>query len=414
MNTEFFIAKRISRVKENRKKFSGTITGIAVFGISIGLAVMIVALAVVTGFKGQIRDKVIGFGSHIQILNYDSNESFETKPIPSNPPFMKDIRAIPEIKHIQEFGLKAGIVKTEDEMQGLVLKGVGKDYDWTFFDKAMIAGKSFRINDSVTSNQVIISNYLAKKLNLKVGDSFQMWFVQDPPRFRKFIISGIYETSLQEFDKTFAITDIKQIQKLSGWEKDQVSGLEMVLRDFNKIDQVSEEVNDIVSTAFFGNGSRLKVVSIVDKYPQIFDWLNLQDMNVMIIIMLMLLVASINMISGLLIIILDRTNMIGILKALGTTNFSIRTIFFYQSAYLILRGLFWGNVIGIALCLIQKEFGILKLDASSYYLTTVPVNLNFLNVFVLNLGTILIIMAFLIIPSMMISKISPSRAIRFD
>lgn len=387
--------------------------GIAVFGIAMGLAVMLVAISIVTGFKEEISNKVIGFGSHIQILNYDSNVSFETSPIDARPDFLPRIKNIDGVKQIQVFGLKAGIVKTPNDIQGLVLKGVGTDYDWSFFDKSMLEGSSFRMQNDTVSNSIVISSFLAKRLKLKTGDSFQMWFIQDTPRFRKFTISGIYETSLQEFDKTFAIADIRHVQRLSGWEENQVSGLELMLSDFKDIDRITSEVEEIVSTTFFEDGSRLKVLNIVEKYPQIFDWLNLQDINVLIIIILMLVVAGINMISGLLIIILDRTNMIGILKALGTTNRSIRRIFLYQSSYLILKGLLWGNILGISLCMLQKHFSIIHLDPASYYLTTVPVNINFINILLLNAGTVIVILAFLILPSMLISRISPAESIRF-
>jgi len=387
--------------------------GIAVFGIALGLAVMLVAISIVTGFKEEISNKVIGFGSHIQILNYDSNVSFETSPIDANPEFLPLIKNTEGIRHVQVFGLKAGIVKTQNDIQGLVLKGVGKDYDWSFFDKSMLEGGSFRVNIDSVSNSIVISSFLAKKLKLKIGDSFQMWFIQDTPRFRKFIISGIYETSLQEFDKTFAMVDISHVQRLSGWSENQVSGLEMMVDDFKYIDRITFEVNEIVSSTFFEDGSRLKVLNIVEKYPQIFDWLNLQDINVLVIIILMLVVAGINMISGLIIIILDRTNMIGILKALGTSNRSIRRIFLYQSSYLILKGLFWGNILGISLCMIQKEFSIIKLDPESYYLTAVPININLINIFLLNAGTVALILVFLILPSMLISRISPVESIRF-
>jgi len=413
LNTEFFIAKRLNSRQETGKRFPGTIMSIAVFGIAMGLAVMLVSISIVTGFKKEISDKVIGFGSHIQILNYDSNVSFETSPIDANPSFLPQIKNMPEVKHIQVFALKAGIVKTQNDIQGLVLKGVGQDFDWSFFENSMIEGSTFRMKNDSVSNKIVISSFLAKKLKLKTGDSFQMWFIQDTPRFRKFTVSGIYETSLQEFDKTFAIADIRHIQRLSGWNENQVSGIEMILNDFSDIQRISYQVDDIVSTNFFDDGSRLKVLNIVEKYPQIFDWLNLQDVNVLVIIILMLVVAGINMISGLLIIILDRTNMIGILKALGTSNGSIRKIFLYQSSYLIFKGLLWGNLMGISLCLLQKYFSIIHLDPTSYYLNTVPVNIDLLNIFFLNAGTVAVILAFLILPSMLISRISPAEAIRF-
>jgi len=413
LNTEFFIAKRIQKTGESKKRFSGTIMSIAVIGIAVGLAVMLVSISIVTGFKKEISDKVIGFGSHIQILNYDSNVSYETSPILAKPSFLPQIEKLPGVKHLQVFALKAGIVKTQNDIQGLVLKGVGSDFDWSFFENSMLEGKSFKMKEDSVSNSIVISSFLAKTLKLKTGDSFQMWFIQDTPRFRKFTISGIYETSLQEFDKTFAIADIRHIQRLSGWNETQVSGIEMILSDFSQIQSVTEQVDEIVATNFFEDGSRLKVLNIVEKYPQIFDWLNLQDVNVMVIIILMLVVAGINMISGLLIIILDRTNMIGILKALGSNNGSIRKIFLYQSSYLILKGLIWGNLVGIGICAIQKYFGIIQLDPASYYLTTVPVNIDFFNILLLNAGTIVVILAFLIVPSMLISRISPAESIRF-
>lgn len=414
MNTEFFIANRISREKDTQDRFSANIIGIVIFGIALGLAVMIIAISIVTGFKKEIRNKVIGFGSHIQILNYDSNLSFETRPVSSTPPFLEDIRNLPDVRHIQVFGLKAGIVKTENDIQGLVLKGVDKDYDWSFFERSLTDGRTFTVSDSVLSNEVVISSYLAKKLKLKVGDSFQMWFIQEVPRFRKFTISGIYETSLQEFDKTYALVDLKHVQRLSDWESNQVSGLELIINDFRKLQKVTDQVDELVATTFFPDGSRVKVVNIKEKNSQIFDWLNLQDMNVMIIIILMLTVAGFNMISGLLILILDRTNMIGILKALGYKNINIRRIFLFQSAYIILKGLFWGNLLGIVICLLQQKLEIIKLDPVSYYLTTVPVNLDPLNIIALNAGTIFMIMLSLLLPSMLITRISPAEAIRFN
>ena len=413
MNTEFFIAKRLNNIKASGDRFPGTIMGIAIFGIALSLAVMLVAISVVTGFKEEISNKVIGFGSHIQILNYDSNVSFETNPIDASPEFLPRIKKTDGVKHIQVFGLKAGIVKTQNDIQGLVLKGTGQDYDWSFFDKYMLEGKAFRAGSDTVSNSIVISSFLAKKLKLKTGDSFQMWFIQDTPRFRKFTISGIYETSLQEFDKTFALVDIRHIQRLSGWSENQVSGFEIMVDDFGDIDRITTDINEIVSTNFFEDGSRLKVINIVEKYPQIFDWLYLQDINVLVIITLMLAVAGINMISGLLIIILDRTGMIGILKALGSPDLKIRRIFLYLSSYLILKGLMWGNILGISLCLIQKRFSLIHLDPASYYLSTVPVNISVFNILLLNTGTIAVILIFLILPSMLVSRISPAESIRF-
>ncbi len=414
MNTEFFIARRLILDKENKKSVSRSILKVAVFGIALSLGVMIIAMAVVTGFKNEITVKVVGFGSHIQILNFDSNLSFETEPINKNQEFLPELKADPEIINIQAFATKAGIIKTKTEIQGVVVKGIGSDFDWSFLSQYIVEGKPFYVSDSVRSNDIVISKFIARLLKLNVGDELIMYFVQDPPRMRRFRISGIYETSLEEFDKAYVFADIAQIQKLNDWTSDMISGYEINIRDFKDLEWMTYHIMNIVGFGFEEDGSRLKVTNIIDKYPQIFDWLNLQDMNVMIVLLLMLIVAGFNMVSGLLILILDRTNMIGILKALGAVNVSVRKIFMYQAAFLILKGLFWGNIIGITLCLIQKQFGFIKLDQSSYYLTEVPIHFNPLHIIGLNIGTCAIIMLILILPSMLISRISPVKAIRFQ
>ena len=414
MNTELFIARRIISGNKNRKYFSSTITGIVIFGIALSIAVMVASVAIVTGFKKEIRNKVIGFGSDIQVINYDSNLSYQTSPIPLNDTIVSMFSAIKGVNHIQPFAIKAGIVKTTSDIQGLVLKGIDNQFDWSFFDKSMIEGQHFNVNDSAYNNSIVISSWVARKLRMKTGDSFQMWFVDQRPRFRKFTISGIYETSLAEFDQTFAIVDIKHIQRLNDWSTTQVSGLELEIENFNELTDITWNAREIAASFFFGDGSRLKVQNIVERYPQIFDWLKLQDLNVIIIIVLMLVVAGFNMISGLLILILDRTYMIGVLKALGSRNLSIRRIFLYQSSYLILKGLLWGNLIGISLCYLQKKYEIISLNPENYYLTTVPINLNILHILMINAGAMLVILVFLILPSLLVSRISPAKTIRFN
>ncbi len=414
MNTEVFIARKLIVSKDNRKSISRSILNIAIFGISLGLAVMIVAMAVVTGFKNEISRKVVGFAAHIQILNFDSNISYETQPINSKQEFLKALQEHPSIASVQVFATKAGIIKTRSDIQGVVLKGIGPGYDWGFLRDYLQEGEILTLTDSARSNKVLISRYIASLLKLNRNDDFLMYFIQDPPRMRRFTVAGIFETSLEEFDKVFIFGDIRHIQKLNDWTEDQISGFEVILTDFRDLEEQTIMVMNSVGFGFEEDGSRLKVVNIYDKYPQIFDWLNLQDMNVLIILILMLVVAGFNMVSGLLILILDRTNMIGILKALGSPNVSIRKIFMYQSGFLILRGLLWGNIIGIGICLIQQYSGILELDQSSYYLNTVPVNLNALHIIALNLGTALAIILMLLVPSMIISRISPARAIRFE
>ncbi|MFH0756671.1 MAG: ABC transporter permease [Bacteroidota bacterium] len=414
MNTELFIVRRLIGNKKGRRSFSRSIVAIATFGIALGLAVMIVAVAILTGFKKEISNKVTGFGAHIQILNLDSNLSYETVPVPAGLPALEQIRQLKGVKNVQPFAIKAGIIKTGEEIHGAVLKGVDGLYDWDFITAHLTGGEIFSVQDSVRSNQVVISRYTANLLHLDVGDQFTMYFIQDPPRARTFEISGIYSTSLEEFDKLYIYADIRQVQRLNDWHEGQVSGHEVILKEMGDLEEITEEVRDLVAFDFLEDGSRLKVETIRQKYTQIFDWLNLQDMNVLVLILLMLIVAGFNMISGLLILILERTNMIGILKGLGTTNASIRKIFLYQSAYLTLVGLFWGNLIGITICLLQKHLGIVSLDPSSYYLDTIPINLNLFHILLLNVGTMAITFLFLLFPSMIISRISPDKSIRFN
>lgn len=399
--------------KEGRS-FSRSIVGIALFGIALSLAVMIVAVAIVTGFKKEISNKVTGFGAHIQILNMDSNLSYETAPVPGNLESVAELREIKGVRNVQPFAIKAGIIKTGDEIHGAVLKGIDKSYDWSFIEKHLAEGELFRVNDTVRSNMVVLSGSVANLLNLGVGDRFTMYFIQDPPRARTFTISGIYNTSLEQFDKLYIYADIKQVQRLNDWRNGEVSGYEVLLEKMEDLHQYEELVVEQVAFDFLEDGSRLRVESIEEKNSQIFDWLKLQDMNVVVLVLLMVLVAGFNMISGLLILILERTNMIGILKALGTTNVSIRKIFIYQSGYLTLLGMVWGNLFGLAICLAQKYLNLIPLDPGSYYLDTVPINLNLLHILLLNLGTILITYVFLLIPSMIIARISPDKSIRFN
>ncbi len=387
---------------------------ITTFAVSLSLAIMIVSVAIVTGFKKEISEKTIGFGSHIQILNYDSNLSYETNPISNNQECIPKIKKIKGIRHIQQYALKPGIIQTNTEIQGVVLKGIGPDFDWSFFQKNLVDGEIFQLSDSSTSNKTIISKSLAQLLKLKVGDKFAMHFIQDPPRVRILSVSGIYDTKMGEFDKVFILGDIRHIRKLNDWADDQISGFEILVDDFDRIEDLTLEVDDIAGLVFFDDGSKLKVQSILQKYPTIFDWLGLQDLNTIILIIIMLFVAGINMISGLLIIILERTNMIGVLKAMGAANPLIRRIFLIQSGMIIVKGLIFGNLLGLALCLIQKEFSIIKLDEASYYLSTVPINLNVLHIILLNIGTFMVTIAMLVIPSMVVSRISPEKTIKFD
>lgn len=414
MNLPYFIAQRLIKGRREGTSFSRPINIIAIIGIAAGLAVMILAVSILTGFKQQIREKVVGFGSHIQITNFDANISFETVPIRDAQEFVPRIRQIRGIKHIQAFATKAGIIKTDDEIQGVVLKGVGSDFDWSYFSRSIIDGKPFTVTDTGRTDNVIISKKISDMLRLKTGDSFAMYFVQEPPRSRKFTITGIYETSLEEFDKMFVFCDIGHIKRLNGWDDDQISGFEIFINDFDRLDEMTQAVRDVIGYRITEEDPKFKITSIKNRFPQIFDWLNFQDLNVIIIILLMLVVAGFNMISGLLILILEKTNMIGILKALGSEDVTIRRMFLYQAAYLIGKGLLWGNLIGIGLAFIQLKTGLISLDPTSYYIKTVPVNLDPLHIILLNAGTMAAIIFMLLVPSQLISRITPVKAIRYD
>ncbi len=414
MNFPYFIARRLIKGRTEKTSFSKPINVIAIIGIAMGLAVMIIAVAVLTGFKQQIRDKIVGFGSNIQILNFDSNLSLETIPVSDTQSFIPIIKEMKGIRHVQVFATKAGIIKTEEAIQGVVLKGVGSNFDWDFFSSNIVEGRVFTVSDTGRINDVIISKKISDMLRLKTGDSFAMYFVQDPPRSRRFTVCGIYETSLEEFDKMYVFCDIGHIKRLNGWTDDQVSGFEIFIDDFDKLDEMTLAVRNQVGYKLLEDETKFRVTNIRLRYPQIFDWLNFQDMNVFIIITLMLLVAGFNMISGLLIIILEKTNMIGILKALGSDNATIRKVFLYQASFLIVKGLLWGNIIGLGLAFLQLKTGFISLDPGSYYIKTVPVNLELSHILMLNAGTMIIIILMLLVPSQLISRITPVKAIRYD
>lgn len=414
MNLELLIAKKITYKNKSDRQISRPIISIATLGIALGLCVMILAVAIVTGFKAGITEKLTGFGSHIQISNYDNNNSFETNPIDKNLVPMDRLGKLEGIKHLQSYATKPGILKTENDIQGIILNGIALNYDWSFFKNNLVQGDTIALDTARKSNQVLVSQKLAQLLHLKLGDKLSVYFIQQPPRMRRFTISGIYNTGMDEFDKLFVMCDMRHIQKLNNWEENQVSGIEITLNEFKNLEEIQDIIKEDIGNIFTDDGSTFKVRSIKQKYPQIFNWLEMLDVNVWIILGLMILVAGFNMISGLLIIILEKTNMIGILKALGTNNWSVRKIFLYQSTMIIGKGMIWGNIIGIGFCLIQYHFEIISLDPVNYYLDTVPINLNVLHLLLLNLGTLIATVSMLLIPSFWITKISPAQAIKFD
>ena len=415
MNAELFIAKRIYKgEKDNKKKVASPAIKIAIAGIALGLAVMIIAVCIIVGFKNEVRGKVVGFGSHIQITAFETNNSYEHPPIALSDSLSQILSSNKEIKHFQEFITKPGIIKTDNDFMGVVLKGVGESYDWDFFKTNMLEGDVIHRNDTSTTNSAIISKSIASKLHLNVGDRFTCYFVQDPVRARRFDIVGIYETNFEDWDKLFIITDKEILGKLNDWEEDLVSGIEVLVNDYSNLDITTQNLFFQMSSYNDRLGNALYTRSIKDINPMIFNWLSLLDMNVWVIITLMLIVSGFTMISGLLIIILERTNMIGMLKSMGARDLSIRKVFLYLSAFLIGRGMLWGNIIALIFCIVQDRFQILKLDPSTYYLSAVPVDLNPLYIILLNVGTLIVSLLMMIGPSYLVAKITPSKSIRFE
>jgi len=407
VNLPAFIANRLGG--KDKENLSGPVIRIAVTTIALGLSVMIVAVAVLVGFQTEIRNKVIGFSAHIQIDNFDANASYESSPVSMEQMFYPELEKVDGIRHIQVFALKAGIIKTEDQLHGVILKGIGPDYNWDFFKKHLTSGSPFQVIDSIASGELLISGMISKKLKLKAGDEVRMYFLsgsEAQPRGRKFIVSGIYETGLEEFDDAYVIGDIRHIQSLNNWSADMVSGFEVFIDDFKSLDEMGEMVYQMI-------GYNLNAETVTDAYPQIFDWLRLMDINVVIILILMILVAGITIISTLLIMILERTNMIGILKALGIKNNDLRKLFLYLTARIILMGLLWGNLFGIGIALIQQYSKILPLDEESYYIAYVPISLNITHILLINGATFLLCLMMVLIPGYIIGRITPVKAISY-
>ena len=381
---------------------------IAIAGIALGLAVMIISMAIVTGFQKEITDKVVNFGSDIVITKYTNLNAIEPQPVSKVQDFYPSLEDIDGIRHIQVFATKAGIIKTDEEIEGVVVKGVGGDFDWSFFQKHLVEGEIFNTTDSSRSKNILISENISKKLKLSINDRMEVFFIQDEKqRARVFDVTGIYKTGLAEYDDRYVITDITHIQRLNKWSKDQVAGFEVFVDDFSRLEELEDEVYHSIGTELFS-------AHVKELQPQMFDWLDLQDMNVRVIIILMLVVAGFNMISALLIMIIERVYMIGTLKSLGMNDGKIQGIFIYQALYLTVVGLFWGNLIGIALCLIQQQFGIITLDEASYYVKVVPINLQLTHILLLNAGTLFFCFLMLLVPSMVVSRIQPLKAIRFS
>lgn len=408
MNLEYFIAKRLITTKDYKSSISAPIIKIAISAIAIGMIMMIVSVATGIGLQQKIREKVSAFNGHIIISNYDNNQSEVTlTPISKKQDFYPKFTSVPAVEHIQAIASKAGIIRTETAFEGIIFKGVGNDYKWNNIKEYIVQGRIPNVNGSL-NEEVVISQFIANRLNLKVGDAFNTFFMKEKGyNLRNFDIVGIFNSGFQEFDATYIIGDIRHMQRINKWTPDQIGAFEVFVDDFNTIESTGEQV-------YTQTASTLDTKTIIEKYSYIFEWLQLFDFNIIVILVVMILVATINMVVALLVLILERTQMIGILKALGANNWSVRKIFLYNAFYLIVRGLFWGNLIGITLLLIQQQFGIIQLPPENYYVNQAPVYLNWGYILLLNLLTVTVCFLVLLIPSYIITKISPVKAIRFD
>jgi lipoprotein-releasing system permease protein len=411
LNLEYFIAKRLITARDHKSSISAPIIKIAIAAIAIGMIMMIISIATGIGLQQKIRQKVAAFNGHIMITNYDENQSqLSITPISTRQDFYPQFKNVEGINHVQAVATKSGIIRTETAFEGIIFKGVGKEYRWDHLQEYLVSGKLPNLKSQL-NDEVLISEFLAKRLNLKVGDKFNTFFMKEDtnqkPNLRVFRITGIFNSGFQEFDSTFIIGDIRHIQRINKWESDQVGSFEVFVDDFNAIQEKGQEVYE-------KTGSTLDTQTIVEKYYYIFEWLKLFDFNIIVILVIMIAVATINMVVALLVLILERTQMIGILKSMGANNLAVRKIFLYNAFYLISKGLFWGNLIGVGMLVIQQNFGIIKLNPENYYVNEAPVFIDFGTIFLLNIGTIVICLLILLIPSYIITKISPIKAIRFD
>ena len=410
LNYELFIAKRIIAGKKYKNSISSPIIKIAITAIALGIIIMLIAVATGAGLQYKIRDKMAGFKGHVQITNYDSNNSdVSTVSINKNQEFYPKFKNIEGIKNIQVFGNKGGILRTKTDFEGIVFKGVSIDYDWSFFKEYLIEGRIPNLNLPRTK-EVLLSQTIVNRLQLKLNDTIVASFLKTAnsklPSTKKYTIVGIYNSGFAEFDKSMMIGDLREVQKLNKWTENEIGGFEVILDSFDNIEEKGEEIYSEI-------GATLNSKTIVDSYPTVFEWINLFDNNVWFIIGIMILVASINMITALLVLILERVQMIGILKALGSSNTSIRKVFLYNASYLILKGLFWGNIIGLSILFIQHFFKVITLNPETYYVSTMPVHISISYIVLLNIGTLIMCFLMLIIPSFIITKIQPSKSIKF-
>ena len=414
MNWKLFIARRIYRDNKGGKEVSKPAIRIAMVGIAIGLAVMIVSVAVSVGFKHQVRDKVVGMGADIVVSNIEGSQLYQMAPVMAGDSLRLSLQLLPGVSRVQRYSTKPGMIMTSDNFQGMMLKGIGQEYDCSYMQAHLLEGKIPEFTDSTASGQVLISRSVADKLSLNVGDRLYTYYVENNIRARRLTVSGIYQTNFSYYDDLFLITDLYTVNRLNGWKAGQVGGIEIAVTAYERLDAVNDEIRSLLGDNTDRYGATYCSRMVEELYPQIFDWLNLLDANVWAILILMTGVAGFTMISGLLIIILERTNMIGVLKALGADNASIRKIFLTFSVFLIGKGMLWGNIIGLSVCLVQYFFRPLRLDPVTYYINTVPIELNIGWLLLLNVGTLLVSVLMLVGPSYLISHIHPAKSIRFE
>jgi lipoprotein-releasing system permease protein len=415
LNLPLFIARRIYGTEDARRQVSRPAIRIATLGVAIGVAVMIVTVCVVLGFKHTIRDKVVGFGSHIQIQNFMSQQTASPAPISISDSLLNQLRQMPGVRHVECYALTQGILKTDNDFLGVGFKGIGSDYDLTFLKKHLVEGEMPVFSSDKSNNHLLISRMMADKLRLKAGDRIYAYFIaEDNVRARKFTIKGIYETHMNQFDQSICFTDLPTSVKLNSWEPDQCSGAEVLVKDFDRLEETAQYIVKDVNRKTDRYGEIITSQTIYEAYPHVFQWLSLLDINVWIIFALMVAVAGFTMVSGLLIIILERTQMIGILKALGMRNSTVRHTFLWFAVFIIGRGLILGNIIGLGLVLLQQYTGIIHLDPASYYVDTAPMELNIPVILLLNVATLLICVFVLIAPSYLVSHIHPARSMRYE
>lgn len=415
LNLPLFLARRIYKDKGDKYKVSRPAIRIATIGVAIGLAVMVVTVSVVLGFKHTIRDKVVGFGSHIQVENFLALQSTDPYPICVDDSLMRVLRSTDGVKHVERFALTQGILKTDSDFLGMTFKGVGPEYDFTFIRQNLVAGDIPEFSDQSSHYKLLVSQMTADKLKLAVGDKVYAYFISNNDvRARRFTVSGIYQTNLTLFDQSLCFTDLYTAVRLNNWLDGQCTGAEITVADFGRLEETAANVVERVNRTSDKYGDILTSQTIDEAYPQIFSWLDLLDINVWIILALMVCVAGFTMISGLLIIILERTQMIGTLKALGARNSTVRHTFLWFAAFIIGRGLLFGNIIGIGIVLLQEYTGVVSLDPTSYYVSTAPMELNVPFIVLLNVATLLISLFVLIAPSYLISHIHPAKSMRYE